>query len=261
VDVSRLAVERAITTMWDRYSEPLSLDEIADTAILSKFYFSRVFRSVTGTSPGRFLTAIRLYRAKNLLQETSLSVTDIAYMVGYNSLGTFTTRFTRSVGVSPARFRALSHSGLPALPRPETGVYRGSGAVHGTVVLPPSTTPLRVYVGAFRSPIVEGMPVSCDIVDTDPDGCRIHEYRLGAVPVGKWYVRAAAVAVRLADSDARPWARHPLFVGSGKPVVMLAERKVELRIAMRAVDSTDLPILLALPELDNRFFSEPMLSA
>lgn len=247
--------------MWDRYSEPLSLDEIADTAILSKFYFSRVFRSITGTSPGRFLTAIRLYRAKNLLLETSLSVTDIAYMVGYNSLGTFTTRFTRSVGVSPARFRVLSYSGLPALPRPETEAYRGSGTVHGAIELPPSSAPLRIYVGTFAGPIVEGMPISCDILDAHPDGSRVHEYRLSAVPVGKWYVRAAAVAMRWTDADARPWARHPLFVGSGNPVVMLADRKVELRIAMRAVDSTDLPILLALPELDNRFFSEPVLNA
>lgn len=256
-----MAVERAIATMWDHYSEPLSLDEIADTAILSKFYFSRVFRSVTGTSPVRFLTAIRLYRAKNLLLETSLSVTDIAYMVGYNSLGTFTTRFTRSVGVSPTRFRSLSHSGLPPFSPSGTDAYRRCGAVHGTVVLPPSDTPLRVYVGAFGSPIVEGMPVSCDILDSPTDGCRVQEYRLSAVPVGEWYVRAAAVAVRRADVDPRPWARHPLFVGAGKPVVMRADHNVELRIPMRAVDSTDLPILLALPELDNRFLPEQMLAA
>jgi len=93
------AVERAIKSMWERYDEPLTLAELADAAILSRFYFSRVFRNVTGTSPGRFLTAIRLYKAKNLLLSTSLSVTELSYRVGYNSLGTFTTRFTKSVGV------------------------------------------------------------------------------------------------------------------------------------------------------------------
>ncbi|MFG2720603.1 helix-turn-helix transcriptional regulator [Streptomyces sp. NPDC048416] len=257
MEVSKLAVERAITTMWDHYSEPLSLDEIADTAVLSKFYFSRVFRNVTGTSPGRFLTAIRLYSAKNLLLETSLSVTDIAYQVGYNSLGTFTTRFTRSVGASPTRFRSLSQSGLPPLPRFDRGTGRGTGTVHGTVVLPPSSTPLRVYVGAFGSPIVEGMPVSCDILECTAEACRVLEYRLSAVPVGEWYVRAAAVAVRWADVDPRPWARHPLLLGAGKPVVMRADHDVELRIPMRTVDRTDLPILLALPELDNRLLPEP----
>jgi len=249
--------------MWERYSEPLTLNELADTAILSKFYFSRCFRSITGTSPGRFLTAVRLYRAKNLLQKTSLSVTDIAYTVGYNSLGTFTTRFTKSVGMSPARFRALSHSGLPSLPRSQTASYPGTGEIRGTVVLPPSSTALRLYVGAFGSPIVEGVPVSCDILDTHPDAenWRVHDYRLSDVPPGRWHVRAAAVAVRWADSDIRPWARRPLFLGTGKPVAMHAHQVVELSIAMRVMDSTDLPILLALPELDNRHFPEPKLIA
>ena len=116
MDTPQDAVERAIATMWDRYHESLSLDHIADTAVLSKFYFSRLFRSVTGTSPGRFLTAIRLYRAKHLLLATSLNVTDIAYHVGFSSLGTFTTRFTWSVGVPPTRFRELSHCGIPPIP-------------------------------------------------------------------------------------------------------------------------------------------------
>ncbi|HZB32657.1 MAG TPA: helix-turn-helix transcriptional regulator [Streptosporangiaceae bacterium] len=253
-----MAVERAITTMWDRYSEPLSLDDIAGTALLSKFYFSRVFRSVTGTSPGRFLSTIRLYSAKSLLIETSLSVTEIAYKVGYNSLGTFTTRFTRSVGVSPTRFRTMLHTGLPPISAPKTDAYRRSGAVHGTVVLPPSGTALRVYVGAFGSPIVEGRPVSCDILDSPTDSCRVREYHLGSVPAGEWHIRAVAVAVRWADVDPRPWTRNPRFVGAGKPVVMRPGQTVELDIPMRAVDLTDLPILLALPELDNRVFSEPM---
>ncbi len=83
VDITQLAVQQSISAMWNRHGEQLSLDELADCAILSKFYFSRVFRSATGTSPGRFLTAIRLFKTKNLLLETSLHVTDIAYRVGY----------------------------------------------------------------------------------------------------------------------------------------------------------------------------------
>src|SRR3954470_17763587 len=111
MDITHFATEQAISTMWNRYADPLSLDEIADSAILSKFYFSRVFRSLTGTSPGRFLSAIRLFKAKNLLLQTDLSVTQVAYGVGYNSLGTFTSRFTRSVGVPPGRYRAMSLAG------------------------------------------------------------------------------------------------------------------------------------------------------
>jgi AraC family transcriptional regulator len=256
MDIVRVAVERALSTMWTHYDEPLSLDDIAGTAILSKFYFSRVFRSVTGTSPGRFLTAIRLYKAKNLLLETSLSVTEIAYCVGYNSLGTFTTRFTRSVGVSPTRFRSLSYSGLPSLPASGRNERSQSGTVHGLVELPPSDTPLRIYVGAFSTPIVEGMPVSCDILNGPAAGRRLYEYRLDSVPTGKWFVRAAAVAVRNVDVDPRPWARRPLLVGAGQPVTIRADHEVDISIVMRAVDRTDLPILLALPELDSRLLPE-----
>ena len=109
------AVERVIATMWDRYHEPLSLADMADTAIFSRFYFSRVFRSVTGTSPGRFLTAIRLYKAKNLLLQTSASVTEVSYLVGYNSPGTFSSRFTRSVGMVRACQGACGVSACPIL--------------------------------------------------------------------------------------------------------------------------------------------------
>ncbi|WP_327044146.1 helix-turn-helix transcriptional regulator [Microbispora sp. NBC_01189] len=252
-EICREAVERSITMMWNHYSEPLSLDDIADSAKLSKFYFSRIFRSVTGTSPGRFLSAIRIYSAKRLLLDTSLSVTDITYMVGYNSLGTFTTRFRRSVGVTPARFRTLFRGGPPSFPPFAGDSRRPSGAVHGMMVLPPSNSPLRVYVGVFSSPIVEGMPVSCDIIDSSADCCRLREYRLASVPVGEWYVRAVAIAVCGAGLDPRPWAR-PGFVGDGRPFAIRAGEEVEIDIPMRDMDLTDLPILLALPELDQQIF-------
>ncbi|MET8864948.1 helix-turn-helix transcriptional regulator [Nonomuraea sp. NPDC004580] len=242
--------------MWQHYGEPLSLDDIADSAQLSKFYFSRVFRSVTGTSPRRFLSAIRLYSAKSLLLETPMSVTDIAYMVGYNSLGTFTTRFRQSVGVTPAQFRTLFRSGTLSFLPPRMDAGQASGEVHGKMVLPHSSTPLRVYVGVFSSPLVEGMPISCDILDSPAGSCRVREYRLGSVPAGQWHVRSVAVAMRGDDIDPRPWAR-PGFVGDPKPFTMRTGQSIELDIPMRGVDLTDLPILLALPELDQRGVPEP----
>ncbi|MFD7659888.1 helix-turn-helix transcriptional regulator [Actinosynnema sp. NPDC059797] len=239
------AVERAIDTMWDRYHEPLSLADLADTAILSKFYFSRVFRAMTGTSPGRFLTAIRLSKAKELLLETTASVTEISYMVGYNSLGTFTSRFTRSVGVSPARYRALSGAGvlsLSSFPGPARGPQ--GGAVCGWVGVPDAGTPVRVYVGAFRDPIAQGVPSACDIRDGSGP------YQLNGVPEGEWFIRVAVVAVNALDP--RPWKRRPLFVGDAEPVFVHAGQSVEVDVETRLLRLLDLPILLALPELDSR---------
>lgn len=245
MDLTQLAIEQSIAAMWSRYDEPLSLDEIADTAILSKFYFSRVFRSMTGTSPGRFLSVIRLFNAKHLLLQTPLSVTEIAYMVGYNSLGTFTSRFTRSVGDSPGRYRTKSRASGHCLAGRSCSVATGrTGEVTGSVVLPQGGGATRTYVGLFASPLIEGRPVACTVLDGS--GC----YTLRGVPSGTWYVRAAAVGV--GEVDPRPWVRRPQFLGVGGEVTVPASgRAVERHIGLRKVTILDLPVLLALPELDN----------
>jgi AraC-like DNA-binding protein len=242
------AVERVITNMWERYDEPLSLEEMADMAVFSRFYFSRVFRSITGTSPGRFLTAIRLYKAKNLLLETTMSVTDISYQVGYNSPGTFSSRFTRSVGISPARYRYLSEAGIPA---PESPAATGDhvGGLQGSVTTPETGVATRVYVSLFDSTIPQGTPIACAVLDGD------RSYELTAVPDGQWFLHAAAVGVH--NLDPRPWMRKPVFLSASRPVKVLAGRTVTANVELRPPRLTDLPILLALPELDSRTLAAP----
>jgi len=237
------AVERVITNMWDRYDEPLSLEEMADMAVFSRFYFSRVFRSITGTSPGRFLTAIRLYKAKNLLLETTMSVTDISYQVGYNSPGTFSSRFTRSVGISPARYRYLSETGIPA-PGCHAAQGQHAGVVRGAVTAPETGVPTRVYVALFDSTIPQGTPAACAMLDGGSS------YELTGVPDGQWFLHATAVAVQ--KLDPRPWMRRPVLVAAGRPVKVVAGRIATANVELRPPRQTDLPILLALPELDSR---------
>ena len=99
-DTSEKAVLRAIETMHDRLGDPLTVDDMARAAMFSKFHFTRMFQRVTGVSPGRFLSALRLQRAKELLVSTPMNVADISVTVGYNSVGTFSSRFSRSVGMS-----------------------------------------------------------------------------------------------------------------------------------------------------------------
>lgn len=237
------AVERAISIMWDRYNEPLSLDAMADSAYLSRFYFSRLFRSTTGTSPGRFLTAIRLYKAKNLLLETDMSVTDIAYDVGYNSLGTFISRFTRSVGISPARYRWLAQHGIPQLSRSSEGGPRCRGEISGRLTLPPVDVPVKVYVGVFDSPIVQGLPAACDILEGSG------RYVLQDIPEGEWHLRAAAIA--LDDISSPPSMRRPLAVAAHEPIQVVGETTLEIDLRLHPTGIFDLPILIALPELDS----------
>lgn len=235
-------VERAIGVMWRRYGEPISLADLADAAILSRFYFSRVFRSLTGTSPGRFLSAIRIHQAKSLLLDSSMSVTDISYQVGYNSPGTFTTRFTRSVGITPTQYRDPAGAGIA--PPPDTARL-GEPAVRGALQLPATSTPLRVYVGAFRGPVPEGLPASCDVLDS---GRR--RFFLHGLQEGTWHIHAAAV--EYVDLHPSPSQRRPLFVSSGPAVTVRSGRSVEAEVVMHPMSVFDLPILLALPELDSR---------
>jgi AraC-like DNA-binding protein len=89
-----------------RYAEPLTVDDLARAAGLSRAHFSREFRSAFGESPHAYLLTRRLERAATLLRQTDRSVADICFSVGLRSLGSFTTSFARAFGVPPAAYRA-----------------------------------------------------------------------------------------------------------------------------------------------------------
>ncbi|WP_157740292.1 helix-turn-helix domain-containing protein [Micromonospora auratinigra] len=86
-------------------SGALPLAELARTALFSPFHFHRVFRTVTGETPARFVAALRMAQARRLLLHSRLTVGAISGRVGYTSVGSFTTQFTRLVGVPPEQFR------------------------------------------------------------------------------------------------------------------------------------------------------------
>jgi AraC-like DNA-binding protein len=89
-----------------RYFEPLTVDDLAREAKLSRAHFSREFRRAFGESPHAYLLTRRLERAASLLRTTDRSVADICFSVGLQSVGSFTTTFTRTYGMSPTAYRA-----------------------------------------------------------------------------------------------------------------------------------------------------------
>ncbi|HMH48119.1 MAG TPA: AraC family transcriptional regulator [Solirubrobacteraceae bacterium] len=89
-----------------RYFEPLGVDDLARAAGLSRAHFSREFRQAFGESPHAYLLTRRLERAASLLRGTDRSVADICLSVGLQSIGSFTTSFTRTFGRSPTAHRA-----------------------------------------------------------------------------------------------------------------------------------------------------------
>ncbi len=89
-----------------RYFDPLGVSDLASAAGLSRAHFSREFRRAFGVSPHEYLLTRRLERAAALLRLTDHSVTEICFSVGLQSLGSFTTSFTRVYGRSPTAYRA-----------------------------------------------------------------------------------------------------------------------------------------------------------
>jgi AraC-like DNA-binding protein len=89
-----------------RYFEPLGVDDLAAAAGLSRAHFSREFRRAFGESPHAYLLTRRLERAAALLRTTDRSVADVCLSVGLQSIGSFTTSFTRTFGCSPTVYRA-----------------------------------------------------------------------------------------------------------------------------------------------------------
>jgi AraC-like DNA-binding protein len=88
-----------------RYFEPLAVDDLAAAAGLSRAHFSREFRRAFGESPHAYLLTRRLERAAALLRSTDRSVADVCLSVGLQSVGSFTTSFTSTFGVSPTAYR------------------------------------------------------------------------------------------------------------------------------------------------------------
>ncbi len=121
-----------------RYSEPLTVDDLARAAGLSRAHFSRAFRRAFGVSPHEYLLTRRLERAAALLRTTDRQVADICFSVGLRSLGSFTTSFTRMFGVPPTAYRAAfppaaSRARVPscvlrAYGRPPRRTFREDGA-------------------------------------------------------------------------------------------------------------------------------------
>lgn len=239
------AVEKVIRLIWERYSEPLSLTEIAGSALLSRFHFTRLFRHATGITPGRFLAAVRIYQAKRMLLNTSMPVTDISAAVGYKSLGSFTNHFTDSVGVSPGRFRRGSRNGGFGLLHPPRSPRAAYGAVAGTISLPEGHGTARVCVGAFETPILKHPLAAAVIVDVP--GGRPCCYHLPDVPEGTWYVRAVGVAD---GAVPRPRSHRTQLVGGHDPITVTAATVTSAAVRLRPSLPTDPPILLALPDLE-----------
>jgi AraC-like DNA-binding protein len=89
----------------DGLDQPLRLSDAAREACLSPFHYHRLFARTFGETPHEFLTRLRMDRAKRLLVREQLPVTEVCFAVGYESLGSFSSRFRTMVGYSPSEYQ------------------------------------------------------------------------------------------------------------------------------------------------------------
>lgn len=239
-------VERVVAAMRSE-TELLSLDDYADIAGLSPFYFNRIFRSIVGVPPGEFATSLRFERAKKLLLTTPASITDICFEIGYNSLGTFSTRFKSLVGVSPGVFRDMpdvvadfnfSQSAFRLDPK----LTHATGRIEGTMSFP-EDQPASIFIGIYPTRIAVSRPVV---------GCMLSEpgsFELTNVPYGTWVVMSAALPTK---NDP---IRHLLPMGqllvssSGFFNLFPGDEVVRVHLNYGRPNPLQPPVIIALPTL------------
>ncbi|NGP87645.1 helix-turn-helix domain-containing protein [Fodinibius halophilus] len=98
-----VAAKRYIDTHFD---ESIDLDLISDEAHFSKYHFLRLFKDTYGQTPHQYCTGLRLKKARELLREENMSVSEVCFEVGFESVGSFSSLFKRRVGESPSTYRA-----------------------------------------------------------------------------------------------------------------------------------------------------------
>jgi AraC-like DNA-binding protein len=115
-EIENMAHLRRARDLIDRdYAKPLDVPTMATKALMSPAHFSRQFRAAYGETPYSYLMTRRIERAMALLRGGT-TVTDACMAVGCTSLGSFSSRFTEIVGLTPSAYRAREHEALNAMP-------------------------------------------------------------------------------------------------------------------------------------------------
>ncbi|GAC1360705.1 MAG: AraC family transcriptional regulator [Ktedonobacteraceae bacterium] len=243
------AVERVIHVMHTHLHDVLTLEDLASVACLSPFHFHRVFCRLIGIPPGEFLSALRFQMARRLLLTTPLSVTDICFEVGYTSIGSFTSRFTHLVGLSPRLLRQRAHAFEPLAGEPAELCPTTSSGIpmqHALLgrISAPATFRGTIYVGLFTSSIPQGAPVRCTTLSSSG------WYLLHDIADGVYHLRAAAFPVA-ADLHSALLPGEKLLVGNNASPLAIRHGQVsgDPDLVLHPPRLTDPPLVMGLPLL------------
>ncbi|MBO0992731.1 AraC family transcriptional regulator [Bacillus sp. SD088] len=250
-------IDETIAYIHQHMDEPLSLSRLADHAAYSPYHFSRIFKEKMGLTPHYYVASLRIQRAKDLLLHTDLTVRDIGMEIGQQSLGTFTTRFTERVGMTPTQFRKSpmqvstylqSLKNLNAWPH-KSILESQYNRVKGTIEAESSFQGV-ILVGLFTKPIPEGLPQYGTVLTS------LSSFSFTDVRPGTYYLMATALSWEMKSSEIlvphqtlRAKIEHPIIVGANKAIP-------HQRLILRGPRLDDPPILISLPLLMENFLKQ-----
>ncbi|MBP1989820.1 helix-turn-helix domain-containing protein [Paenibacillus eucommiae] len=250
-------IDEVIAYIHRHIDEPLSLSQLASHAAYSPYHFTRIFKEKIGLSPLYYVSSLRLQKAKDLLLRTNLSIRDIGLIIGQQSLGTFTTRFTERVGVSPSDFR---NSTMQAdnLFRSLQDLNQWRDSVH-PIINPyarvegnvQAEVPFEgvILIGLFAKPIPEGLPLYGTLLSSLGDFC------FTDVKPGTYYLMATSVSYGMQAVDFL--LPHTTLRTRSKEAILVQPYTTvpHQRVMLYPPRLDDPPILISLPLLMNNFLN------
>jgi AraC family transcriptional regulator len=249
-------IDEVIAYIHQNIYEPLPLARLASHAAYSPYHFTRIFKEKIGLSPLYYVSSHRLQKAKDLLLRTNLSIRDIGLEIGQQSLGTFTTRFTERVGVTPSEFRnsmLQADNHLRSLQKlsdwrtlqPTTNEH---ATIEGTVQ---SSIPFEgvILIGLFAKPIPEGLPLYGTLISS------LGDFSFTGVKPGMYYLMATSVSWGMQAMDFL-LPQRTLRTRSKKPIIVEPYSFVpHQQVTLHVPHPDDPPILISLPLLMNNFLN------
>ncbi|MUG47953.1 AraC family transcriptional regulator [Paenibacillus woosongensis] len=252
-------IDEVIAYIHKHIDEPLELSRLANIALYSPYHFTRIFKEKIGLPPLYYVSALRLQKAKDLLLQTNLTIRDIGLEIGQQSLGTFTTRFTERVGVTPSEFRRSAQEAdehfksLRNLSDWETMsvssiLLPGNSTIEGRIY---SAVPFDgfILIGLFAKPIPEGLPLYGTLLPS------LGRFRFMDVKPGTYYLMATSVSWEMQTKDfllphatLRTRSHAPIIVQPHTPVLYQ-------EVMLHPARQDDPPILVSLPLLMQNFLN------
>jgi len=250
-DIHLKSVLQAIEFMREHLDEELTSEQLAAHVGYSPYHFIRIFKQVTGISPRQYLSALRIETGKmNLLKESSLLV-KILHTIGFQSAGSFNTRFKQFVGVSPKQFHRTSKQLISHMNEWEHQKLQLDSGEAKSDVLPrltcritaPSTFRGIIFVGLFPRPIPDQRPIMGTAINQNARSCTFHH-----IPHGTYYLLAAGIAWSLNPKDY--FLLDKSLRGNYESAIKVdAATDQEVSICLREPLPQDPPIVINLPLL------------